>query len=305
MFKRDAIISDPSGSAKWQHGLPVATLLFAATLWGISWYPIRFLEDSGIDGLWVSLLVYSGTLLVALPFIFKYRYDFINNKWSLFVIAVLVGWLNIAFILAVLEGQIVRVLLLFYLSPVWAALLGWLILKEQMHVYAWFMIVVAMVGAVIMLWSPELGMPLPKDRADWLALSSGFCFAFANMMIRRTEQVPIVVKTITGWLGVVLVSGLLIIITQTPAGLLTLSNVSWSLLYGIFGMTLMTLSVVYGVSHMPIHRSSVILLFEIVVGAVSAVWLANESIHLQEWWGGSLVIFAAYLSARLEIKEEA
>jgi drug/metabolite transporter (DMT)-like permease len=234
----------------------------------------------------------------------KHRHEFIENKWSLLVIAVAVGWLNIAFILAVLDGQIVRVLLLFYLSPVWAALLGWLVLKEELHINAWFMVLIAMTGAIIMLWSPELGMPFPKDKSDWLALSAGFSFAFANMMIRKNAQISIAVKTMTGWLGVILVSGLLIIISMTPPGTLTINNVTWALVYGICGMTLMTLSVVYGVSHMPIHRSSIILLFEIVVGAVSAVWLADEKILPQEWWGGSLVILAAYLSARLEIKEE-
>ena len=304
MFKRDAIISHHFSGAKWHQGMPILALLFAASLWGISWYPVRLLEDSGIDGFWVTLFIYSGTVIIALPFIIKHRREFIDNKWPLLVIAITVGWLNMAFILAVLDGQVVRVLLLFYLSPVWAALLGKFVLKEQLHVLGWLMIAIAIIGAVIMLWSPELGIPLPKEKSDWLALSSGFCFAFANMMIRRTGQVSIPVKTITGWLGVVLVSGILITITMTPPGQLTLSNVSLAILYGIAGITLMTLSVVYGVSHMPIYRSSVILLFEIVIGAISALWIANEGIQPQEWWGGGMIILAAYLAARSNIHED-
>ena len=155
-----------------------------------------------------------------------------------------------------------------------------------------------------MLWSPKLGMPLPQSKSDWLALSSGIVFAFSNMMIRKTEQAPIIVKTVSGWIGVVVVSAVLIIFTSTPAGELNPGNVSIAIAYGILGMTLMTLAVVYGVTHMPLLRSSIILLFEIVVGALSAVWLANETILPQEWIGGSLVILAAYISARLEIKEE-
>lgn len=304
MIKRMTIISHHLGSAKWQHGLPILTLLFAASLWGISWYPIRFLEETGINGLWVSLLIYTGTVSVALPYIIKQRREFLQNKWPLLVIAISIGWVNMSFILAILEGQVVRVLLLFYLSPVWAVLLSWLVLKEELHSKGWIMVMVAVTGAVIMLWSPELGFPLPQSQSDWLALSSGIFFAFSNMMIRRTQQASIIVKTISGWLGVVLVSGVMIIFTLTPPGVLSVINVSMAMLYGIVGMTLMTLAVVYGVSHMPLYRSSVILLFEIVVGAVSAVWLANETILLQEWVGGSLVILAAYISARLEIKEE-
>lgn len=304
MFKRLTIISHHPGSAKWQHGVSILALLFAATMWGLSWFPIRFLEESGINGYWVSLLIYTGTVSVALPYIFIHRSEFLQNKWPLLLIALSIGWVNMSFILAILEGQVVRVLLLFYLSPVWAVLLSWLVLKEDLHSKEWIMVSVAMTGAVIMLWSPDLGFPIPQNKSDWLALSSGIFFAFSNMMIRRTQQASIAVKTISGWLGVVLVSGLLILFTLTPPGNLTISNVSVALLYGILGMTLMTLAVVYGVSHMPLHRSSIILLFEIVVGAVSAVWFANEKILPQEWWGGSLVILAAYISARLEIKEE-
>lgn len=304
MVKRDAIISQHFSGAKWQHGLSILSLLFAASMWGISWYPVRYLEESGINGLWVSLLIYTGTLSVSIPFIFKYYRQFLDNKWPLIIIGLSVGWLNLSFILAVIDGQIIRVLLLFYLSPVWAALLSWLVLKEKLQAKEWLMIAIAITGALIMLWSPELGMPLPQSKSDWLALSSGIFFAFSNMMIRKTEQASILVKTISGWFGVVAVSGLLILFTSTPAGHLAIENVSIAVLYGIFGMTLMTLAVVYGVSHMPLHRSAIILLFEIVVGAISAVWLANENILPRDWVGGSLVILAAYISAQLEIKEE-
>ena len=273
-------------------------------MWGLSWYPVRYLEESGIDGLWVSLLIYTGTTSVAIPYFIKHIREFIDNKWPLIIIGLSVGWLNLSFILAVLDGQIVRILLLFYLSPVWAALLSWLVLKENLHTKEWLMIGIAVTGAIIMLWSPELGMPLPQSKSDWLALSSGMVFAFSNMMIRKTVQAPIIVKTVSGWIGVVVVSSIIILFTSTPAGELNISNVSIAIVYGILGMTLMTLAVVYGVSHMPLHRSSIILLFEIVVGAVSAVWLANETIFPQEWIGGSLVILAAHISARLEIKEE-
>lgn len=273
-------------------------------MWGLSWYPLRYLENSGINGLWVSLLVYAGTLIVALPWIIKHRGEFIEHAWPLFIIAVAVGWLNISFILAVIDGQIVRVTLLFFLSPVWATLLSWLVLKEDFHGKEWVMIAIAVTGAMIMLWSPEVGLPVPQGESDWLALSSGVFFAFANMMIRRTEKASIVVKTISGWVGVVLMSGLLAVLTMTPPGDLNVTNVLLALLCGLFGMTLMTVAVVYGVSNMPLHRSSVILLFEVVVGAASAVWLANERILPQEWVGGSLVVMAAYISARLEIKEE-
>ena len=56
------------------------------------------------------------------------------------------------------------------------------------------------------------------------------------------------------------------------------------------------------VTHLPVYRSAVILLFEVVAGAVSAQLLTDEVVLLREWVGGSFVILAAYLSAHAHIK---
>ena len=49
---------------------------------------------------------------------------------------------------------------------------------------------------------------------------------------------------------------------------------------------------------MPVHRSAIILLFEIVVATVSTYLLTIERMSMREWLGGIAVIAAAYLSAR-------
>ena len=65
----------------------------------------------------------------------------------------------------------------------------------------------------------------------------------------------------------------------------------------------MTLSVQYGVTHMPVYRSAVILLFELVAAAVSAQWLSDEVISIAEWVGGSMIVLAGYFSARSLMKQ--
>jgi len=57
------------------------------------------------------------------------------------------------------------------------------------------------------------------------------------------------------------------------------------------------------VTHMPVHRSAIILLFEIVVGAASSLLLTNEVVHSREWIGGALVMLAAYLTAVQHVKK--
>jgi drug/metabolite transporter (DMT)-like permease len=48
----------------------------------------------------------------------------------------------------------------------------------------------------------------------------------------------------------------------------------------------------------------VILLFELVAGAVSSLLLTDEVIVLREWLGGGLIILAAYVAAHIHARSE-
>ena len=280
----------------------ILSLLLAATLWGVFWYPLRLLEQHGLHGLWSTLLIYSGTLPTMLLLMRGHWGDFSKAPWMLLAIALASGWCNTTFILAVLEGNIVRVLLLFYLSPLWATLMGWLFLREQLQRDSLLVLVLALTGAIIMLWQPETGLPWPQHRADWLALSSGFSFALVNVLVRHTQKVSVYTKTASAWLGVIVVASLLIILGERSLGDASVYTLTSAFVLGALVLVVMTLTVVYGVTHLPVYRSSVILLFEVVAGAVSAQLLTDEIVLLREWVGGGLVILAAYFSAHAHIK---
>ena len=285
------------------HILPVLSLLLTASLWGLIWYPLRLLEGQGLSGLWVTLSSYGATLALGLIWLWRNRRDWQYKPLVLGMMMLAVGWCNVAFVLAILDGTVLRVLLLFYLSPLWALLLGWVLLKEHPGTSGLLVFVVALAGAITMLWDSEMGMPWPRDRADWLAVSSGFAFSFANVMVRKSRRISMQTKSAASWLGVVLVAGVWILIVQEPFPLVQASTWFAAALLGWFGFVVMTVTVIYGVSHMPVHRSAVILLFELVVGAVSSLILTDERVLLQEWLGGALIMMAAYLAAHAHIGE--
>jgi drug/metabolite transporter (DMT)-like permease len=285
------------------HILPVLSLLLTASLWGLVWYPLRLLEGQGLSGLWVTLSSYGAALVLGLVWLWRSRSDWQYKPLVLGMMTLAVGWCNVAFVLAVLDGTVLRVLLLFYLSPLWALLLGWVLLEEHPGSSGLLVFVLALAGAITMLWDPDMGMPWPHDRADWLAVSSGFAFSFANVMVRKSPRVSMQTKSAASWLGVVLVAGIWILIVQEPFPLVQVSTWFAAALLGWLGFVVMTVTVIYGVSHMPVHRSAVILLFELVVGAVSSLILTDERVLLQEWLGGALILTAAYLAAHAHIGE--
>ena len=53
---------------------------------------------------------------------------------------------------------------------------------------------------------------------------------------------------------------------------------------------------------MPVHRSAVISLIELVAGAVSQQLLTDEVVTVREWVGGALIVLGAYLTARVSSK---
>jgi drug/metabolite transporter (DMT)-like permease len=277
---------------------PVISLLISATLWGLAWFPLRYLETSGVHGLWTSAFIYSVPALLGSFLLITRRKEIFSQPGWLVIIALGNAWCNVAFILAILDGNVMRVLLLFYLSPLWATLLAWLILKEHMSRLAVLTLIIAMTGAIVMLWDPAIGRPWPSDKADWLAISSGMAFALANVSVRGTQAVSIPVKNLFSWIGVSLLAIVWIGISGEPVPAASQHVILWTLLLGPIVVFVMTFTVQYGVTKLPVYRSAVILLFELVAGAVSSQLLTNEVMKLNEWIGGGFIVLAAYLSAR-------
>jgi drug/metabolite transporter (DMT)-like permease len=149
-----------------------------------------------------------------------------------------------------------------------------------------------------MLYDPSLGLPLPDDRADWLGLSAGLAFAVTTVETRRLQAVSVTAKTLASWVGVMLVAALGL--GTGGAAFPDASAGAWLGLValGASGFLLATLAVQFGATRLPVQRTTVILLLEIVVGAVSAAWLAGEYTGTKEWVGGLLIAGAGLAAAR-------
>ena len=277
---------------------PVLALLWAAAFWGIVWYPLRLLEGAGMSALWTTWVIFLAAALPGLWISWSRRAELLEQPGLLLLIAVANGWLNTAFVLAVLDGNVVRVLLLFYLSPLWSTLLAWWWLGEKPSRFGLATLGLAMFGALLMLWNPEFGFPWPQDTAEWFAISAGIGFSISNVALRRLKHISDPVKATVAWWGVVIMVGVWLLVAQVPFPDVTGDVLGWAVGLGAVGIFTATLAVVYGVSKMPVHRSAVILLFEIVAGAISSQWLTNEIVKPIEWFGGGLIMLAAYLSSR-------
>jgi drug/metabolite transporter (DMT)-like permease len=276
--------------------LATAVLLFSASLWGLSWMPLKWFIAQGLTGPVVSLLSYGLVGLCALAFIWRDRAAW-KVQWGLMLaLAAVGGWANTSFVNALMMGDVVRVMFLFYLSPVWSVLGGWLFLKEQIPVTRWLAVAAAIVG----LWM-VLGGPAPTRLSlsfvDFLALSAGLAFAANNIIARAAQAIPMRSKTLAVFAGCGVIS--LVATSALGHSVPAMRSGVWLAIlgYGFGWLLLATATWQFGVTHLESSRAGVILLAELVVAVLSALWFGGETLTPMGWAGGALIAIAALVEA--------
>ena len=161
-----------------QNLLPFAGVFSGALVWGLIWYPYRMLQDAGISGALATLITYLLAMLCGafmLPRVWRELrpHDKDGAGWWAVALLLSTGWANFGYVLAVLHGEVMRVLLLFYLAPLWTILFSYWLLGERLNRYGYFIIALSFSGAFIMLWEPQLGPPLPNNLAEWIGFLWG------------------------------------------------------------------------------------------------------------------------------------
>jgi drug/metabolite transporter (DMT)-like permease len=278
---------------------PTIGLLFSATVWGLIWYPYRLLEQAGIGGIHSSLATYALALLLGAAVFARHWRDLIRVPKEAIWIAFAAGWTNLSYVLAVLDGEVMRVLLLFYLAPLWTVFLARMLLGERVGKQGLIILLLSMTGMLTMLWQGD-GLPLPQNRAEWLALSAGFAFAATNVTTRWASHLTLEIKSLSVWAGVCVIAGVFMTFEPAPLMPFQAAGTGQWLLMAFMGLLLAatTWLVQFGVTHTPANRAAVIFMFELVVAAVSSYLLAGEEMSVREWVGGAMIITAAVCSGR-------
>lgn len=284
-----------------QRTLAIGSLVYAATLWGLVWYPYRLLNEAGVGGVASSFVTYAVPLL-ALGWLHGRALRRARARWMwLTALGLAAGWTNLAYVLAVLQGEVVRVLLLFYLSPLWTVLFSRFLLHEKLNRAGWAVMALAAGGALAMLWQPG-DWPLPANRAEWLALSAGVMFAASNVISRHLDGVAEGAKSVSIWAGVAVLT--LIGLWLYPGELDFTEHAGWNVWLLLIGVGLligsMTYAVQYGLARVPANQAIVIFLSELVVAAIAAYFLSDERMGLQEWVGAIMIITASLFSGHME-----
>jgi drug/metabolite transporter (DMT)-like permease len=282
--------------------LPALALVFNAFTWGVSWWPFRQLEAAGLHPLVATVLIYLLAVLV-LSVARPAAWREVLTHPALWVLVLASGTTNAAFNWAVTIGDVVRVVLLFYLMPVWAVLLARALLREPLDGATLARVAVALAGALVILWPRDgAGWPVPRSLPEWLGVIGGFSFAVNNVMLRREAARSEAARALAMFLGGALVSLLLALALSGSGAVPSLPAPSWGWALGALALGVMflasNLALQYGAARLPANTTAVIMLSEVLFASVSALLLGAGTLDARVLLGGAAIVVAALSAAQ-------
>lgn len=280
--------------------MPALALVFNAFVWGVSWFPFRQIASHGLHPLWTTCLIYLA-IAVLMGLVRRQAWKGFAAFPMLAVLGLAAGFTNVGFNWAVTQGDVVRVVLLFYLMPLWSVLLGWLLLGERPSGGALARVGLALAGVVVVLKAPGTDWPVPSSLPDWLGVAAGFGFAVTNITLRHLRSAPGESRALAMFCGCTVVAGVAAL-TGTALGavdspaLASPGWLGWAALLGT-GFVIANVCLQYGAARLAAAATSVIMLSEVLFASVSSVALGAATMDPRILVGGALIVLGAVWSA--------
>lgn len=279
--------------------LAVIALVANALVWGVSWWPFRQLQSHGLHPLWSTALLYV-IIFVLMLLLRPASWRGIAANPVLWWLVLAAGLTNVGFNWAVTVGDVVRVVLLFYLMPAWSVLVAWLLLGEKPTPASLLRLGLAMVGVLIVLKTPEAAWPVPQSTPDWLALMGGLSFAITNVLLRKTADTPPDARMLAMFGGGAALASAAAVIGMgqqiVPAPALALAGVP--MLIGLcLAFLISNVALQFGAARLAASTTALVMLTEILFASGSAALLDAAEFSPRLLLGGGLIVLAALLAA--------
>lgn len=265
-------------------------------MWGLYWLPVRALTDRGLPGPWAGAVLYAGALIVLLPFAWRTRATLCAHWRHLVVGGLLTGTAFSLWTTSLAYTDVVRSLLLFYLTPVWGTLLGIAFLGERLTPGRGLGLLLGVGGLTVVLGT-DGALPWPRNGGDWLALGSGVAWAVGTMRLYQGNVQAPVAQAFTFLGGALVVAGLSAAFVGASSDVAVTSGfvidfMPFALISSAYMLPMIFLTL-WPASILSPGRVGLLLMSEVVVGVGSAAAFAGEPFAWREGIGTALIIGAA------------
>lgn len=274
------------------------TLVIGGMMWGLYWIPVRFFFDLGLTGPWPGIAMYASALLVLVPLIWREKTALALQWRDLVLSGMFTGAAFSLYSISLVYTEVVRSILLFYLTPIWGTILGVLFLGERLGIGRLAGLACGIGGLFVVLGGTSF-VPWPQNIGDWLALASGICWALGSLGLYRTANISVSGQVFAFVTGAMLLS--LIGLAFLPGPVLPAiaqGDYFWVVQFGLLSALFvlpMVFMTIWPATKLSPARVGLLLMSEVVVGIASAAALSGEPFGLRELLGTLLIVSAAVL----------
>ena len=270
----------------------IAIVAFGA-MWGLYWIPLRHLEGRGVDAVWTTLGLFVVGLVVLAPFLIRHAPSRAGLTPRMLGTGLLTGGAFVLYSISIVLTEVVTAILLFYLSPVWATVLGRFLLAERFTGTRVAALGLGLGGLWVVLGG-ESGVPLPRNAGDWCALTAGVAWAFGTLRVHQDTAISSVAHVTSLFVGgtVVIAIVSLLPIAADPLPGMTVHAGSIIAVLAILSMV-SAWGILWGARVVSPGRAGILLMAEVIVGLASAAALSGEPFGITQLAGSVLIAGAA------------
>jgi drug/metabolite transporter (DMT)-like permease len=272
---------------------PSLAILWSTLLWGTLWIPLRRIHEAGPSGASAVTAGFLLPLILLLPFALARWRRILKGGWALGMAGFLLSLSIALYSEGLLRGTVARVLLAFYLTPVWSTLFERLLLAQPIAGRRVLTIILGLAGMLVIFGS-EAGLPLPRASAEWMGLAAGVAWGLSMVFVKRTASRPIFDRVFAHF---VFLGPAFLLATLIPGGESSfgfeiralVDSASWLMAFAVLWMLPVVWLTIFGASHLGPGRVAIFLMLEIVVGLTTASLLTDEPFGTRELIGAVLI----------------
>jgi len=284
-------------------------LAISAGAWGIYWLPQRILEEGGLTGGWGTIAQMIIGVILLLPIAIWRKVKGKTTGLEIPLTGFLIGGGFICYALSFLLTDVVRALILFYMTPIWTTIFEILFLKKRPGLERVLTLSLAL-GGLWIVFSKQTIIPLPENSGDWLALAGGALFSagLVRLELIKTDGVfPIIFSFFFFGSIFNIVAGFLLkeYLGPVPPIEAFVSMAVFLIIISVFYFIPTGIVIFWSPSKLGAGLCSILFLSEIVVGVITSSILTNEPFGWREITGSTLIVVGGVLAVVLAPNKKA
>jgi drug/metabolite transporter (DMT)-like permease len=270
--------------------------IYAGLVFGIYWIPLRALGDAGFSGAWSPVMLNAFPLAFVCPLlVYRWR-AFVRGRLRFHIGGLFAGLAFVLYANSLMYTEVIRSILLFYLMPIWGFLLARFVAGEVITPVRWLCMALGL-GGLLIIFGVDVGLPLPRNIGDWMALGSGLVWAIASLMMLTDNEDAInygLAFFLWGTLGAGVMACFASIqgLALTPDWSMVALMLPWLIPLAILVVIPAGFATVYGPTQLNPGVAGLLFMTEISVATVTAALFAGEPFGIRELLGIILISLA-------------